>query len=554
VAVKIKTLIVTAMPTNIVEKIFYLIKLRHSLIAIESPQQERSRFIKELCDVATPLNKKIFLWTFETDQLHQVVKDQDQGFYLQKLPWHRSIVNKTKPIDYFEILNFWKNTEQRGILILEGILPWISPNTDPNHMLTSEWIKSALRNFNLFNRDSDNCCILLGTDATLSSDITVEIPTVIQELPDIKEIANFLKKELMYFNFTSAQIYEIANASVGMYLADIEYGLIKHQVDRAPQLAKSLFDYKIDLLKKVYNVDFLPPATVEIGGLELMQKAISVYKRFYTPLAEMYRIKPMKGILLVGPPGTGKSHSAKACSQNLGFPLIIIEWGIFRSYGHMAEQNLKKLLRLIDRLNRVIVYFDDFDKGFAGDDDLSKRLAGMLLTWMQERTSEALVVASANNLDLLPPEITRCGRFDEIFKVDLPNNGERYEIFRIHLARFDQRFRKGSVYSKTEWNEILKLSNRCVGAEIQSIVERAAGIAFNELFPNDETTFAPFVSMPNLEISPANIKEARNAINPLAVREANRIERLRNKADLQGLPSSPEDNSIFSNENVSIFS
>lgn len=227
-----------------------------------------------------------------------------------------------------------------------------------------------------------------------------------------------------------------------------------------------------------------------------------------------------------------------------------MEWGSFRSYGNLAEYKLKKLLALVDRINQIIFYLDDFDKGFAGDDDLSRRLAGMLLTWMQERTSDVLIIASANNLELLPPELTRCGRFDDIFKVDLPNNGERYAIFKIHLARFDYRFRDGDGFTDDEWRRLLKETYRCVGAEIQAIVEKAAASTFCQMFTEDVL----LDMSPPLEITLACLLEARQKINPLAIREADKVESMRNKASLQGLPSSPVDASIYSIGDVNIFS
>jgi SpoVK/Ycf46/Vps4 family AAA+-type ATPase len=298
-------------------------------------------------------------------------------------------------------------------------------------------------------------------------------------------------------------------------------------------------------------VEFLQPMTIPVGGLELMQSAFKRYKRLLTPLAKSYNLRLPKGVLLIGPPGTGKSHSAKACSQILGLPLVIVEWGNFRSYGNIAEYKLKQLLALIDRINRIIFYLDDFDKGFAGDDDLSRRLAGMLLTWMQERTSDVLIIASANNIQWLPPELTRSGRFDEIFKIDLPNNGERHEIFKIHLARFDKRFGDGEdAFTPEEWQRLLKVTHRCVGAEIQAIVERAAISIFCQLFGED--TPAP-EDLPPLEITLTALLESRKNVNPLAIREADRIESMRNIADLQGLPSSPVDSSIYSVGDVDIF-
>jgi SpoVK/Ycf46/Vps4 family AAA+-type ATPase len=175
----------------------------------------------------------------------------------------------------------------------------------------------------------------------------------------------------------------------------------------------------------------------------------------------------------------------------------------------------------------------------------------MLLTWMQERTSEVLIIASANNIQWLPPELTRSGRFDEIFKVDLPNYGERHEIFKIHLARFDPRFRdRGDGYSEEEWKRLLKATQRCVGAEIQAIVERAAVFSFCEMFGDD---VAPASKLPPLGITLSALLAARQSMNPLAIREADRVESMRNIAALHGLPSSPIDSSIYSLGNVDIF-
>jgi SpoVK/Ycf46/Vps4 family AAA+-type ATPase len=325
----------------------------------------------------------------------------------------------------------------------------------------------------------------------------------------------------------------------------------QHPIFDSSELVKKVSAYKIELLKRVYNVEFLQPMTIPVGGLELMQSAFKGYKRLLTPLAKSYNLRLPKGVLLIGPPGTGKSHSAKACSQILELPLVIVEWGHFRSYGNMAEYKLKKLLALVDRINRIIFYLDDFDKGFAGDDDLSRRLAGMLLTWMQERTSDVLIIASANNIQWLPPELTRSGRFDQIFKIDLPNNGERHSIFKIHLARFDKRFSHGGdAFTPEEWQRLLKVTHRCVGAEIQAIVERAAFSIFCQSF--DEETPA-LEDLPPLQITLTALLESRKSVNPLAIREADRIESMRNKADLQGLPSSPVDSSIYSLGNIDIF-
>ncbi|RCJ42429.1 AAA family ATPase [Nostoc minutum NIES-26] len=538
------------MSLTLVNQVFDLIKLNNKLIAIESPLQERIRLLKNITSECFSQNIPCYLWTLEDDALHQLVINE-QDLALQPVSQYQALP-KSRREHYFEILRFWKTTELEGILILEGIFPWLGESTtDPDFFLTAEWIESALINLKLYNRNSNKTAILLGPNANLSSEIAPLIPTVIQQLPTVEEISAYLT--LMLPSYTETEINNVANAAVGMYLADVEYGIklaLASGLGNTQELTKKLRAYKIDLFKRVYNIEFLQPPTISVGGLELMQQAFQQYKRLLTPLAKAYNLRLPKGILLIGPPGTGKSYSAKACSARLGLPLIVVEWGSFRSYGNLAEYQLKKLLALVDRINRVILYLDDFDKGFAGDDDLSRRLAGMLLTWMQERTSEVLILASVNRLDWLPPELTRSGRFDDIFKVDLPNYGERHSIFKIHLARFDKRFRGGDAFTESEWRRLLKATHRCVGAEIQALVERAAISTFCQMFSDD---IPPLDELPPLLITLSALLEARQNINPLAIREADRIESMRNKADLQGLPSSPIDSSIYSVGNVDIF-
>ena len=490
------------MNSVLLKQLFDLIE-NNSLIALESPLPERLRLLTSIANKCSAEAISCYLWSLEDDQMRQL---QFVGgeLILQPVREYQPIATKSRCEYYFEILRFWKTTYLEGVLILEGIFPWLGADTsNPDFFLTSEWIKSALINLKmgvadhqhefsqiwefqasthqrlkLYDGNSKKTAILLGPNASLSSDIAAEVPTITQELPTVDQITAYLPK-ILHISYSEAELNNIANVSVGMYLADIEYGIRSlNKIASAEQLTKQLSAYKINLLKRVHNVEFLQPPAIEVGGLELMQESFKKYKRLITPLAKAYNLRLPKGVLLIGPPGTGKSHSAKACSQRLGVPLIIVEWGNFRSYGNLAEYKLKKLLALVDRIDRIIFYLDDFDKGFAGDDDLSRRLAGMLLTWMQERTSDVLIIASANNLELLPPELTRCGRFDDIFKVDLPNNGERHEIFKIHLRRFDKRFRVGNPFTDEEWRRLLKETQRCVGAEIQTIVEKAAASTF----------------------------------------------------------------------------
>ena len=543
---------------ELVHEIFNLIKIKNSpVIAVESPLQERRRFLINIVAEAKKNNQKCYLWSLDDDALIELDIDNNQNLLKQEISDYVPIIEKRQKENYFSILKYWRNCARTGIIIVEGLFPWI---TDTNHeatefFLVSEWIKSALININLDNLHSGKTMLLLGANAQLSSYMAAEIPVVIQELPSHSEISDRIKSEIP--GLSSDEYFRITSAVMGLHIADINRCLTaaKSKVDIAnPQaVEKNLFEQKIEMLQRLYSIEFVPPSLMTLGGYELMQETFRKYRRIATPLAQAYKLPLPKGVLLVGPPGTGKSHSAKVCSQILGVPLIIVDWGSFRSYGNMAERKLKKLLALADRISQVIIYFDDFDKGFAGGDDLAMRLAGKLLTWMQERTSQVLVFASVNRMETLPPELTRSGRFDDIFQCDLPNNGERQIIFKIHLTRFDSRFHNTeSPYSKEEWHRIIKATNRCVGAEIQAIVEDAARSTFCEMM--GEESWNNYDELPPLTINIEAILKAREMMNPLAIREADKVEAMRNRAAMQAKPSSPVDKSELALGNVSIYS
>lgn len=530
----------------------------YPIIACESPLQERHRFLIRLTTSCQQVGKKVYIWNLSEDSIKELVVSTENNLIFQEFHDYKPSI-KQKTEDYFQVLNFWRVYSGTGVLIVENIFPWLkeSITKDTEFVLLSEWIKSSLVNLKFHTKNSNKTTILLGANAEIASEIAAEIPLWSQELPDTQEIiASLISSNLFPLIYTEQDYLEIANASAGLYISDIISCLTdirkNHDLGNSSEIAKLLLAKKIQLLNRLYDIEFLPPPKVELGGLELMQQSFKKFKRLLTPRAKQYNLRVPKGIMLVGPPGTGKSHSAKACSQNMGIPLIMVDWGNFRSFGNQAEMKLKRLLRLADRLNQVILYFDDFDKGFAGDDDLAKRLAGQLLTWMQERTSDVLVIASVNRMEWLPPELTRAGRFDYLFKVDLPNNGERYSIFKLHAARFDKRFRNGGdPWSEEQWRRILKATNRCVGAEIQTIVERAASTIFCETITEDTYSES---QLPALELTIEALLEERRQINPLAIREADRVESMRNKADQQALPSSPLDESKFAVGNIDIFS
>lgn len=180
----------------------------------------------------------------------------------------------------------------------------------------------------------------------------------------------------------------------------------------------------------------------EIGGMYKLKKWLAERKDAFTSEAEAFGLRAPRGLLMLGVQGAGKSLCAKAIATAWHQPLLRLDPGIlYASYIGESERNLREALHQVESMAPVVLWIDEIEKGFASaasqstDGGLSKRLFGTLLTWMQEHPAPVFVIATANDIEALPPELLRKGRFDEIFFVDLPTKTVRKEIFAIHLNK-----------------------------------------------------------------------------------------------------------------------
>ena len=163
----------------------------------------------------------------------------------------------------------------------------------------------------------------------------------------------------------------------------------------------------------------------------------------FTEEARRYGIPNPKGVLLAGIQGTGKSLSAKTIAHEWRLPLLRLDAGrLFGGLVGESESKVRQMIKIVEAVAPCVLWMDEIDKafgnissGFDGDSGTSRRVFGSLITWMQEKTSPVFVVATANNVQILPAELLRKGRFDEIFFLNLPNESERQEIFRVHLQK-----------------------------------------------------------------------------------------------------------------------
>ena len=261
-------------------------------------------------------------------------------------------------------------------------------------------------------------------------------------------------------------------------------------------------------MEGVLSFEFDTARFTEVGGLAKLRDWLAQRKDFFYGKTRTNLDAP-KGIMLLGIQGSGKSLAARAVAGMWGLPLLRLDFGsLYNKYFGESERNLREALKLADMMSPCVLWIDEIEKGISmsqSDQGTSQRILGTLLTWMSERKSLAFIVATSNDITQLPPELVRKGRLDEIFFVDLPTPAVRQEIFRIHLAKREQ---------KPEDFDLVALSTMTEGfsgAEIEQCIVSAlySAAAINE------------------ELAPGHITGAISSTNPLSVVMTEKISGLR---------------------------
>jgi SpoVK/Ycf46/Vps4 family AAA+-type ATPase len=259
----------------------------------------------------------------------------------------------------------------------------------------------------------------------------------------------------------------------------------------------------------------------DVGGLKQLKRWLEVRRPAFLGAGAAASLDKPKGVLLLGVQGGGKSLAAKAVAGTWSLPLMRLDFGVLYNKFHgETERNLREALKQAEAMAPSVLWIDEIEKGLAADDGgtdggLSRRLLGSLLTWMAERKSRVFMVATANDVSQLPPELLRKGRFDEIFFVDLPDPQTREEIFRIHLRKRNidpQQFDLGPLAAVTEGYS---------GAEIEQVVVAALYEAAAKTEP----------------LTRAEMEAEASRTKPLSVVMAERMQRLRDWARDRTVPA-----------------
>ncbi len=285
------------------------------------------------------------------------------------------------------------------------------------------------------------------------------------------------------------------------------------------QDVKAILEEKEQIIRKSGILEYT--AAVEdfaaIGGLGNLKTWLRQRNEGFSQKARDFGLPNPRGVMLVGVPGCGKSLCAKAVAAEWQKPLLKFDLGrVFAGLVGESEERMRKALSVAEGVAPCVLWIDELEKGLAGiggsgDSGVATRVFGTLLTWMEEKTQPVFVVATANNISQLPPELLRKGRLDEIFFVDLPTPRNRAEILMIHLGR---RRRAPADYDLAG---LVRATDGFSGAELEEVVVDALYEAF---------------SSPEKEMTTEHLLKAAREIIPLARSRAREIEALRQWADV----------------------
>ncbi len=392
---------------------------------------------------------------------------------------------------------------ERAVWLMRDIPVWLSGLTGAS---TCRALRNLARLLPGRPRENAQAIIILSPDGNVPAELAGHTTVIEWPLPDREEIAAIMHAAVeslpdeMQKNALKDPETAI-DAAVGLSGEEAAscYARSLVQTRTIDPLAVAREKKRVVAREGVLEwYDPIPGGMDAVGGLDALKAWLESRKNAYAPEAKAYGLPAPKGALLVGIPGCGKSLTAKAIATAWGCPLLRLDLGALKSkYVGESEGNLRKALNVINSVGRCVVWLDEIEKALAGatqggaDGGVSSDALGTVLSWMQERTGEAFVIATSNDVSALPPELLRKGRFDELWFVDLPTTKERVEIVKAALRAHNRQAAKV---------DCLKVAEACVdftGSEIAAIVPDALYAAFadkkRQIATSDLVNAASFV-------------------------------------------------------------
>lgn len=428
----------------------------------------------------------LYVYSYEEDKVDRIIHESVKGRTI--LEWNgvsglSDFVMK-KSLGMTDVtlggtLRFLLKSEelQKTILVLKdvqslleepeiiAILKYIACKISDGSIETNIIIESSVK---VIPKELEPYITIFEMDFLTTADIKSIINDFI-ELNEVDEIQGELLEE-MAISFKGLSQFEIENILALAYADDGK--LTKKDLSL-------IFEQKRQMIMKSGILDMIPQKETidDIGGLDNLKVWLNKKAKIFKNIdkAKKFGVDIPKGVLIAGVPGCGKSLNAKAAAKLFEVPLLRLDMGrIMGKYVGESEANMRKAIALAEAIAPCVIWIDELEKGFAGvggdsgGADVTTRLFGSLLTWMQEKESAAFVVATANDIVKLPPELLRKGRFDEIFYVGLPNDEERKKIFEIHISK-----RRKADLNEIDFDKLVSRTKGYSGADIEGVVKES---------------------------------------------------------------------------------
>jgi hypothetical protein len=337
--------------------------------------------------------------------------------------------------DPMEALAWIATDAPRGLYLLK----------DFDDLSENRRLRRRLRDTAMKIRNTGRFLFLLQQDAVLPDSIKPLTYVVVSMFPDESELAALVSTLTDGKGADAPTIDRLVGSLKGMSLTEAEH-LLRRLFDRHAELSEEFFaevlDEKEQITRKEGILEFVPPdpSLSQLGGLDQLKDWVRERNSLFLPEARRQDLPRPRGVLLMGISGCGKSLAVKIIAREWKLPLFRLDMNlVFAGVQGSAEWIFHRALEAVESVAPAVLWIDEIEMGIAGysegETGANTRIFSTFLTWMQEHRADVFVAATANRINLLPAEILRKGRFDQVFFVDLPNDEERKEILSIHLAR-----------------------------------------------------------------------------------------------------------------------
>lgn len=442
------------------DEIILLIKAKYPILYIISWEERRIEDI--LREVARERRKKLYGWTL-TDGILPL-DDYDGP------PIDPATQNPLRALDFIA------HSQESAIFVLKDFHPFLD---EQRSIAEQPVIVRRLRDITNELKHSYKTLIILAPVLRFPVELEKDITVLDYALPTQAELEKSLERVVLAareihgvrLKLDDSTREKVLKAAQGLTCTECENVLAKSVVLTRHLDVSLIIAEKKQIIRRAKILEYFEASEdmANVGGMPLLKEWLGKRGLAFSERARQFGLPEPKGLLLMGVQGAGKSLVAKAIANQWQLPLLRLDLGsLFSEMVGASEQNMRSAMALAESVAPCILWLDELEKGLAGvasshlsDAGTTARVFGSFLTWMQEKTAPVFVVATSNDISILPPEVLRKGRFDELFFIDLPNADERAEIFAIHLAR------RGRNPLSFDLVQLAEKSDGLSGAEIE---------------------------------------------------------------------------------------